>query len=130
MKTPTEHDEQATLIKEIAKQSELCLLYAIPNGARTSMSVAKRLKAEGLRRGVPDLNLPVARLGYHSLYIEMKRLKPRGTTSSEQKVWLKALAKEGHLCYVAWGAEAAWKVLNNYMNSKLQFESKDIKKIS
>jgi hypothetical protein len=126
MKTPTEHEEQVKLIQSI----NLPLLFAIPNGARTSINVAKKLKAEGLKKGVPDLCLPMARLGYHSLYIEMKRLKPRGTTSNEQKVWLEALAKEGSLCMVCWGAEAAWEVLNNYMNSKLQFESKDIQKIS
>ena len=125
-KTLTEHEEQVSLLSQKGCHP---MLYSIPNGARTSISVAKRLKAEGLKKGVPDLILPIARLGYHSLYIEMKRHKPRGTTSKEQKVWHKALAKEGHLVYVCYGGEAAWTVLNNYINSKLTPEGKDWKKV-
>ena len=124
-KTPTEHEEQARLFQNL----NLPLFFAIPNGARVAISVAKRLKKEGLKKGVPDTFLPMARLGYHGLFIEMKRLEPRGTTSDEQKVWHKALAKEGYLVYVCWGTEAAWTILNNYMNSKLTFEGKDWKKV-
>lgn len=126
IKTLTEHDEQVALF-----QKEGChpLLHSIPNGARTSISVAKRLKAEGLKKGVPDLCLPIARLGYHSLYIEMKRLKPRGTIKPHQKAWLQALSKEGHLCYTCWGAEAAWEVLQAYINEEELSEGKNCKQI-
>ena len=85
----TEHDEQVAVFEWAELMAErypaLNLLYAVPNGARTSMSVAKRLKAEGLRRGVPDICLPVSShydeydQTYHALYIEMKR--PGGKVS-------------------------------------------------
>ena len=131
-KKPTEHQEQVWFFQKVDKESlkipELSLLYAIPNGGLRNKIVAMKLKMEGVTSGMPDTHFPIARLGYHSLYIEMKRLKPRGTTSKEQKVWHKALAKEGHLVYVCWGGEAAWTVLNNYIDSKLTPEGKDWKK--
>jgi hypothetical protein len=58
---PSEHAEQAALVAwadgHAGRLPALGLLLAIPNGARTSMSVARRLKAEGLRKGCPDLFL-------------------------------------------------------------------------
>ena len=41
------------------------------------MATGGRLRAEGLKSGVPDLCLPSAHGEYHGLYIEMKRTKRR-----------------------------------------------------
>jgi hypothetical protein len=125
-KTLTEHEEQVALFN---KKGCPPLLYAIPNGGLRNKIVAMKLKAEGVLAGIPDTHYPVARLGYHSLYIEMKRLKPRGMISNHQQVVMEALAKEDNLVYVCWGAEAAWTILNNYMNSKLTFEDKDWERV-
>ena len=51
---------------------ELKLLHHIPNGGRRDPVEAKHLKQQGVKSGVPDLCLPVARRDYHGLYIEMK----------------------------------------------------------
>ena len=51
---------------------ELKLLYHIPNGGTRDPIEAKHMKEQGVKRGVPDLHLPVARGKYHGLYIEMK----------------------------------------------------------
>lgn len=76
---PTESVEQQCLFRWAAFQSgkypELKLLYHVPNGGSRKKSEAGRFKAEGVKAGVPDLCLPVARGGYHGLYIELKRLK-------------------------------------------------------
>ena len=48
-------------------------LHHIPNGGLRDKVTASRLKAEGVKDGVLDLFLPVARGIYHGLYIEMKR---------------------------------------------------------
>lgn len=115
---PLEHEEQAALVQwavaATGKHPELKLLYAVPNGARTSMSVAKRLKAEGLKSGVPDLVLPVARGGHHGLYLEMKRRKG-GTLSDEQKEWIERLAQEGYGVFVCKGWEQARDVILKYL---------------
>ena len=71
-----EHDEQVTVIEwadtHSKKFPELAWLFAIPNGGHRSKAQAGKLKAEGVRKGVADLCLPVARHGYNALYIEMK----------------------------------------------------------
>lgn len=58
-----------------------------------------KMKAEGLKAGVPDLVLPVARFPYHGLFLEMKA--PGKYPSSEQKWWrdaLQARAYRWQLC--------------------------------
>lgn len=74
---PTEAQEQITLFSWAAVQAipELALLYHIPNGGSRHKAEAARLRAEGVRSGVPDLCLPVPRGGCHGLYIELKRLR-------------------------------------------------------
>ena len=74
----TEAQHQSALIKwsqlpQIrARYPELKLLHHIPNGGRRDPIEAKHLKAQGVKPGVPDLCLPVARGNFHGLYIEMK----------------------------------------------------------
>src|SRR5699024_10256580 len=73
----TEHDEQVQLIRwaGLARGAYPALrwLHAVPNGGARNIVVARKLKAEGVQRGVPDLCLPVPRGPYHGLYIELKR---------------------------------------------------------
>ena len=71
MPVPTEAQEQMTLFSWAAMQSgkypELNLLYHVPNGGSRHKAEAGRLRAEGVKAGVPDLCLPVARGQYHGL---------------------------------------------------------------
>jgi hypothetical protein len=116
---PTEHQEQCALIRWAAlnakRYPDLAWLYAVPNGARTSMSVAKRLKAEGLRKGYPDVGLDVARGGFHGLRIEMKRRK-EGRLSPEQKAWIARLTDQNYRVATAKGWEEAARILEDYLN--------------
>jgi hypothetical protein len=92
----------------------LRLLYAIPNGGARHKAVAGKMRAEGVKKGVPDLHLPVARQGFHSLFIEMKR-EFGGKVSDEQRAWLAALTEEGHRVERCNGAGAACAVLLDYL---------------
>lgn len=56
---------------------ELDLLHHIPNGGSRNQLEAANLKRQGVKAGVPDLCLPVARNGKHGLYVEMKWQKTR-----------------------------------------------------
>lgn len=56
-----------------AKSPELASPFHVPNGSSKSKFQVVNFKWEGLKAGIPDLCLPVARRGYHALYIEMKR---------------------------------------------------------
>ena len=121
--TPLEHHEQVAVIEwadgMVGRYPELALLYAVPNGARTSIGTAKKLKAEGLRAGVPDLVLPVARgidhtSAYHGLYVELKRIKG-GTVSPEQRGLHEALRAQGYRVVVARGAAEAIAAITQYL---------------
>ena len=71
------------------------------------------MRAEGLRPGVPDLCIPVARGRYHSLYIEMKA--DGGKPTEEQARWILRLRAEGMCAYVCYGAENAIALIDRYM---------------
>jgi len=71
-------------------------LYAVPNGGDRAMAVAVKLKAEGVKKGVPDLFLPVMQFdsGYHGFFIEMKY--GQGKLSPEQKRFLEFVEIQGN----------------------------------
>jgi len=115
---PTEHEEQCTVIDwarwHVRLEPRLALLHAIPNGGLRNKTVAAKLKAEGVKAGVPDLCLPVPLARVHGLYIEMKRIRG-GASSTEQDWWLEALRREGFECHVCCGAENAIRILKSYL---------------
>ena len=96
---------------------ELDTLYAIPNGSAHHIVTAVRLKQTGVRAGVPDICLPVARGGYNSLYVEMKRTKG-GVVSAIQKAWITALEEQGNKVVVARGFDEARRKILNYLEGE------------
>jgi len=94
---------------------ELFLLHHIPNGGRRDIVTATHLKAEGVKAGVPDICLPVARFKWHGLYIEMKvgDNKP----SDNQLDWIDKLRRQGYKVNVCYGWEQASEVIMAYLKS-------------
>ena len=88
-------------------------IYHIPNGGKRNAAEAAHFKRLGVKPGVPDLCLPVARRGYHGLYVEMKSKK--GKTTEKQDEWLEHLSSEGYLTAVCFSAEQAIKVIEDYL---------------
>lgn len=72
------------------------------------------MKKAGLLAGVPDLCLPMAFKGKHSLYIEMKR-KTGGVVSESQKTVMGLLNELGNHAVVCYGFEEAQKVVLDYL---------------
>ena len=85
------------------------LIFAIPNGEKRAITVAKRLKAEGVVRGIPDLFIPE-----WCLWIEMKRVKG-GRLSPEQKEIIGYLESIGQTVLVGKGAKHASKLILEYV---------------
>jgi hypothetical protein len=116
-----EDHQQAVLIEwcELNRQKypQLDSLYHIPNGKMRHPAIAAQLKAAGVKAGVPDLHLPFAAHGYHSLYIEMKRLVG-GKLSKAQKEWRDRLTAQGNLVVTCEGWESAVKTLIEYLTPK------------
>lgn len=88
------------------RHPELQWLYHVPNGdsrgddPRSAMITGARLKAQGVKSGVPDVALDVPRRGYHGARIEMKIGKNK--PSDNQKKWIEWLASNGYaivVCY-------------------------------
>jgi VRR-NUC domain. len=114
---PTEAQEQETLFRwtefYAQQQPDIELLLHIPNGGSRHPAEAANLKRQGVKAGVPDLLLPVARKGYHGLWIEMKRIG--GRISPNQQYWLRNLGEQGYKCEVCYGYDEAVKVIKEYM---------------
>lgn len=89
-------------------------IYHIPNGGFRHPAEAKHLKAQGVKAGVPDLCIPVASQGYHSLYIEMKAAKG-GKISPHQAEWIRLLREQGMCAYVCKGAKNAIPLIEQYL---------------
>jgi len=121
IKQPTEHQEQVLFLSKLkyyySRYPELMLIHATPNAAKRSVTGANYNKSEGLKPGVPDLNLPVARGEYGSLWIEMKK-KKGGILSADQAFWINLLNASGNFAVVCKGAEEAEKILWAYMNEE------------
>ena len=113
----TEAQEQKFLFQwaGISRQKypELELLFHVPNGGKREKREAASLKKEGVKAGVPDLILPVARGGHFGLYIELKvgRNKP----SNLQIEWIENLKKQGYFVKVCYGWIEASETIINYL---------------
>jgi len=118
-KAISEHAEQSLLIQWWRWQCSAYgihekLFYAIPNGGNRNAITGKVLKSEGVRSGIPDLFLAVARGGFHGLYIEMKK-SHGGVLSDTQKEMLLLLKNQGFKTCVCHGFEEARKEILNYL---------------
>jgi hypothetical protein len=89
---------------------------AMLNGTKIERAIQwKKLKAEGAKKGVLDLFLPVARNGYHGLYIEMKRADGKGRMTPEQKEFSEDQTNAGYLCVLCNGSDEAMAEIKTYM---------------
>jgi hypothetical protein len=108
-----EHNIQVYCIAWFRLQYPEYLIYAIPNGGKRNAVTAKKLKAEGVLSGVPDIHIPSAKEGFHGLYIELKAGKNKPTEN--QLFVMKKLRSEGYLCEVCYSFEGFRKTVTDYL---------------
>lgn len=112
----SEHKIQVALMDylSIAGRKDLHW-FAIPNGEKRHIAVASRLKAEGVRRGSPDVVFLLE--GGRVAWLEMKAAK--GSLKPEQKEFRDKALALGHLWGVARNVDEAivhlteWGVLKS-----------------
>lgn len=114
----TEHKYQCAVIRACKllefQYPELKYLYAVPNGSQRHIAVAVKLKAEGVKRGVPDLVLPVMiPNGPGSLYIEMK--SDDGKPTETQQDYLRFLHAQGFEVHICRAPDEAITHIKDYM---------------
>ena len=112
-----EGPEQAALMKEIQLRYPEAyeLLYHVPNGGHRLKEVAAKLKAQGVKAGIPDLVLTMARGGYFGLYIEFKATVDPAPVSSSQQACIRRLNEQGYLAVVCQGHFDAMECLRAYL---------------
>lgn len=92
-------------------------LFHVPNGGVRDYKTAKEMKVTGVKKGVSDLILPIARGGYFSLYIEFKAGGSNARSiSGEQVDWLRMMEAKGHATALCHGAQEALDVIEAYMS--------------
>lgn len=111
----SEHAEQCAVVKWFDMQYPALRgrLFAVPNGGARHPAVAGKLKAEGVRKGVPDLWLPVPAHGLHGLVIELKA--KGGRLTPEQDDWINFLGGKGYMAVLCVGADAAMETIRGYL---------------
>ena len=116
---PEEDVEQMCLIRwakaNEGAHPEVGLIFHIPNGGKRGRAEAARLKEMGVKPGVSDLFLPVARDGYHGLWIEMKRLDD-GRPTKDQLKWIERMIAEGYVATVCHGWVQAARLICAYLH--------------
>ena len=95
----SEHEMQVKLIRRCDAEG-VGPIFAIPNGGQRNPLVAAKLKAEGVRAGVPDLFLAVMSRGYGGLFLELK-IRPNKPTA-EQREWIGILEDNGYAVVVVY----------------------------
>lgn len=97
------------------KYRGLDLMYATGSGLRLPVGLLMKAKRMGIiKKGLPDIVLPVARKGYHGLYIELKTDK--GKPSADQVIFIKRLIEEGYFAITCKGFDEAIKMIIDYMD--------------
>lgn len=91
--------------------------YAIPNGGHRHIAVAGKLRAEGVRKGVLDVCIPVPSGEAHGLYIEFKA--GRNHLTPEQVEEAAALVRDGYAVAVCWDAMTAIQLTESYLRGDL-----------
>lgn len=113
-----EGQEQAALMQELQLRYPQAykLIYHVPNGGHRHKLVAAKLKGQGVKAGVPDLVLPMARGGYFGLYIEFKAKPPfDAEVSPSQDAYIQALTAQGYLAIVCRGSIDAVEAIRAYL---------------
>jgi hypothetical protein len=111
----SEHDIQKVCVEWFRLKYPKYLIYAIPNGGERNKIVAAKLKAEGVLAGVPDLHIPVAKQGFHGLYIEMKA--GRNKPTDNQITIMEKFTNEGFRCELCWSLDEFMRIVDNYFNN-------------
>jgi hypothetical protein len=126
-KSGTEHGEQVALFAwaagEVAsgRVPELRWMFAVPNGGsrgsdkRSAMIAGANMKSEGVKPGVADVFLPVARHGLHGLFIEMKKRDGGDGGSKVQREFGEAMRDAGYGWAICAGWIAAREVISQWL---------------
>lgn len=86
------------------------------NGGRRNLIEGAKFKRMGVKKGVPDIFMPVPRKDYHGLVIELKGLdRNLCDVTPEQENWINWFNAHNYYSRVAFGFEEAKKIVLEYL---------------
>ena len=116
--TSTEHDEQCAYFQWVGimgiRDKRYKNIYAIPNGGHRHIGVARKLKREGVKSGVLDINVDWPMGNYHGLKIEMK--VGYNKASPNQKIWIERFENAGYKVEVCYSSIEAIEATKKYFS--------------
>lgn len=120
-KCPTEEVEQATFFNRLRLQYPhsygAIALHIRNEGKRTAQQMRKQKAEGGFVKGAADIVIP----GAPCLVIEMKRKDPSQSRWQDGQIeYLEAAHAAGAFACVAFGYEAAWEALQEWLAQKSQ----------
>ena len=108
----SEHNHQIGFLRWFKNRYPDIMIFAIPNGGKRDISTAKRLKEEGVLKGVPDLMVPSKKL-----FLEFKRAKG-GVISKDQEKVIAYLQRVGYTVLICRGAEDGSRQVLDFLKEK------------
>ncbi len=126
-KPVTESVLQSQCVAWFRAQYPEIVIFAIPNAAKRSFSLAARMRKEGMVSGIPDLmvakmkfetylfeEMTVSGPIYGALFIEMKRSDSEKTTAN-QDYYLQKLQEAGYKTAVCHSFDEFQQTVNEYL---------------
>jgi hypothetical protein len=109
--------KEDNLQMQVAKYLDLLgLVWShVANERRTSPQAGRRLKAKGVKSGVPDCLIFTPSTQYKGLAIELK-IYPNKPTANQKK-WLKTLELFGWCVKVCYSFDEAKEIIDKYLES-------------
>jgi hypothetical protein len=121
IKKLSEHQEQTTIFKWASiyesKYPELKYMFATLNGVKLNIGQARKAKASGNKRGVPDIVFPFPNGKYNGLFIELKVGKNK--PSIEQLDYIEFLKGGNFYASVCYGSNEAIDLIVDYLEGLL-----------
>jgi hypothetical protein len=109
---------QIAVVKWLRLQFPEIRYCASAGGMRTSLSVAKKMKASGYVKGFPDLFLYHPTMTKNGMAIELKADK-KSYASKEQKQWISDLNDRGYYAVICKGFDETINEITNYLNENV-----------
>jgi len=88
------------------------LVMHFPNEGKRTPSFGRLMKEMGMRAGVSDLFISMARHGYHGAWIELKT--KQGVVSPAQVEFLEDMRQQGYYTVICRSIEDGIKVIERY----------------
>ena len=119
----SEYEDQCAVFEWAASMEYkwpcLKLLFGSLMGVKLTPKQLNKFTKAGMKKGKPDINLPVPMGNYCGLWIELKK-KGGDDPTDEQEITLKNLAVVGNAVYSCKGSAAAIMIITDYLKGDIQ----------